>query len=77
MPELPVPVVETITVPVGPAAYQALKSTFQPATPGALTWPLTVGGHAIQGRWAVVGLREDYAIEGNRTYWVRLEWRAA
>lgn len=74
--DLRTPAVETMCLPVGYVAYKALEEAFQPdPSLPQITWPLSIGGHLVRGRWVVVGLRADYAIAGARTFWVTLEWR--
>jgi hypothetical protein len=67
--------VPDITIPVGPGAYRALKETYRvdPTALGAL-WGMRLDGWPVRGFWTVVGLREDYVLNSERTYWVTLRW---
>jgi hypothetical protein len=69
------PVVGNITLPVEHGTYLALKPNIRTDPNGPTArYPVSIAGIDVPGRWIVVGLREDYALTGNRRYWVTLEW---
>jgi len=73
--DLAKPVVDNISLPVEHNTYLALKPHIRTDPNGpADRFLVQVGTGAVLGMWIVVGLREDYALTGDRRYWVTLEW---
>ncbi len=63
-----------VTVPVGQAVYEQYADSL--ALPGEKprTHELSLNGMAVRGRWVLVAVRGDYAINGERTYWLTFSW---
>ena len=73
--DLAKPVVDNISLPVEHSTYLALRPHIRTDPNGPATrYPVSLAGIDVLGRWIVVGLREDYALTGDRRYWVTLEW---
>jgi hypothetical protein len=73
------PPVGPITVPVTSTLFRTLEEGWDPmVAPGDRRMVLTMqlAGHQVRGFWYVTGLRADYAIAGDRTFWVTLAWVA-
>jgi hypothetical protein len=67
--------VQPVTVPVPWETFRELKDLMQTDPTGeGVTNVMTVNGLRTLGTWVIVGLREDYALQGNRTYWVTMRW---
>lgn len=68
--------VGNVTVPVPAGTYAKLKNHLRTDPDGpADVFLMQIGTVPARGMWIVVGLREDYSLGGERTYWVTLEWR--
>jgi hypothetical protein len=76
-PELGRTVVEPITVPITATLFRTLEEGWDPMTVAGdrrMMMTLQLSGHLVRGQWYVIGLRADYAIAGNRTFWATLAW---
>lgn len=70
-------VVGPITVPITATLFRTLEETWDPMAltggePVVVT--MTLSGHPVRGSWKVVGLRADFALAGNRTFWATFAW---
>jgi hypothetical protein len=75
-PRTDLPEVADVTLPVPHSTFVQLREAMAKPGEKPFTFGLNVDVHPFLGRFIVVGLREDYALAGARTYWVTLKWVA-
>jgi hypothetical protein len=67
--------VPTITIPVGQAVYDSYKDTLAlPDDERPRTHELALNGMLVRGRWVLIGIRADYVLGNDRTFWLTFRW---